>query len=297
LVLSLIFNPLEKSCHLIAENTRVEIGFYDVPLVQISAMRVDVLNNFLDELNAWKDIKKTAFLWWRDDDASLPSAELNHLIRLSDQYSVPCGLAAIPLLAGEPLKKIVSNAAHIWVLQHGYSHKNHAPSGNGAWELGLHRPKSTVLEELHEGMNKFSQLFKSRFVPVVVPPWNKMDSELFSDLPVMGFRGVSASYKKNRPVPPSDLRIADAHCDVLSWKNRKVRFAGVDSCVSDLVEHLKNKRIGIIDPDEPTCVLTHHLEMDDAAWDFMDTLFSMTTAHPAADWISPAEIWPTAVTK
>ena len=257
-------------------------------------MTKDALNNILDELNAWKRAQMTATLWWRDDDAALPRVELDHLIRLSNEHAVPCGLAAIPMLAGEPLRKNISDAAYVWILQHGYAHKNHAPPGSGAWELGLHRPKSAVLEDLRNGMLKFSQLFKSRFVPVVVPPWNKMDSELLAYLPVMGFRGVSASYRKHRPVPPGDLRIADAHCDVLAWKKKEARFAGAEQCVNDLVEHLKDRRTGIVDFDEPTCVLTHHLEMDDAAWDFMDALFSVTTAHPAVNWISPTEIWPPA---
>jgi len=255
-------------------------------------MTIDALNLLLDELNAWKRTSMTVALWWRDDDAALPCVELDRLIQLSNEHAVPCGLATIPARAGEPLKKNISDASHIWILQHGYAHINHAPSGNGAWELGLHRPKSVVLDDLRNGMLKLSQLFKSRFVPVIVPPWNKMDSELFPYLPVMGFRGVSASYKKQRPVPPSDLRIADAQCDVLTWKKKEARFAGTEHCVHDLVEHLKDKRTGMVDDDEPTCVLTHHLEMDNDAWDFMDALFSLTTAHPATQWMSPVDIWP-----
>lgn len=257
-------------------------------------MTLDALNPLLAELDAWAKSDMTAELWWRDDDAGEPCVELDQLIRLSNEHGVPCGLASIPTRAGEPLRKVVSGAAHIWILQHGYAHINHASSGNGAWELGLHRPTSVVLDELRDGMLKLSQLFKDRFVPVVVPPWNKMDPELLPYLPVMGFRGASASYKLHRPVPPGDLRVADAHCDVLSWKKpvKIARFAGMEKCVNYLVSHLQDKRLGKTDETEPTCVLTHHLEMDDAAWGFMDTLFSLTCAHPHVRWLSPAHIWP-----
>jgi len=255
-------------------------------------MMIDALQEIQDELDNWKRSGMTAALWWRDDDAAEPCVGLDRLIRLGNEYAVPCGLATIPVRSGESLGKIVSDAPYVWIIQHGYAHKNHAPSGAGAWELGLHRPESVVLEDLRNGMLTLSQLFKDRFVPVVVPPWNRMDAELLPSLPGMGFLGVSASYKKHRPAPPAGIRVADAHCDVLSWKKKQARFAGVEHCVADIVEHLKDKRTGLVDSDEPTCVLTHHLEMDDDSWNFMEGLFAVTSVHSAAQWMSPVDIWP-----
>lgn len=250
--------------------------------------------HLIAELDAWSRADLTAQFWWRDDDAGEPCAALEQLFRISEEHAVPCGLATIPQRAGEPLRKDVSDAPYIWVLQHGFAHINHAPKGNGAWELGLHRPTSLVLDELRQGMLKLRQLFKGRFVPVVVPPWNKMDAELLPYLPVMGYRGVSASYKKHRPVPPGDLRVADAHCDLLSWKDKGngAKFTGSEKSVNSLIEHLRDKRNGTADLDEPTCILTHHLEMDDQAWDFLDALLAATVVHPAAQWLSPVDIWP-----
>jgi len=253
-------------------------------------MTNDTLKKIMTELVAWKRSEKTATLWWRDDDAAEPCPELDRLIRLSNQHAVPCGLATIPARSGEPLGKALSDATHIWIIQHGYAHINHASSG--AWELGLHRPATVVLDDLRNGMLKLSGLFKTRFVPVVVPPWNKIDPELLPHLPEMGFRGVSASYKKSRPAPPKGLRMADAQCDLLTWKNKQARFAGAEECTNDLIEHLKDRRTGKVDPEEPTCVLTHHLEMDEDAWNFMNALLSATSTHPAAKWLSPADIWP-----
>lgn len=256
-------------------------------------MTISAYDSLLAEFDAWKDAGTTAELWWRDDDAAAPCPELDRLFALSSSAGVPCGLATIPARAGEPLRKDVSNQPHIWVLQHGYAHVNHAKGSGKAWELGTHRPVSIVLDELRDGMLKLSQLFKSLFVPVIVPPWNRIDAELLPYLPVMGYRGLSASYRSHRPVVPGDLRMADAHCDVLTWKNKpQVRFAGLEKCLNLLTDHLHAKRIGQADPDEPTCVLTHHLVMDQDAWQFMETLFSLATAHPAARWMSPIEIWP-----
>lgn len=256
-------------------------------------MTQDDMNTLLRELDAWQAEDRTAELWWRDDDAVEPTVALDRLIGLSNRFGVACGLAAVPARAGEPLRKTISDATDVWILQHGYAHTNHAPSGTGAWELGLHRPKSEVLEELRQGMLKFTQLFKGRFVPVLVPPWNRIDPELLFYLPVLGFRGLSASFRKHRAELPGDLRVADAHCDILHWKDKPhVRFAGAGKCVQLLVEHLKDKRLGRADETEPTCVLTHHLVMDEDAWKFMEDLFSLTTGHPAVQWVSPADIWP-----
>ncbi len=255
-------------------------------------MTHDALNILIRELDAWSALDATAELWWRDDDASEPCVELDHLFRLSAVHAVPCGLAAVPARTGEALRKDVSGQPHIWVLQHGWAHINYATGDKGAWELGLHRPKSVVLDELREGMLKFTQLFKGRFLPVLVPPWNRMDPELLFYLPVMGYKGISASYEHDRSAPPADLRVADVHCDLLSWKHKPAVFARAEKCVKRIISHLHDKRTGATDPNEPTGVLSHHLVMDDAAWAFMDSLLSLVNAHPAAVWVSPADIWP-----
>ena len=255
---------------------------------------MDIFKNLIAELDTWAGIDQPVAFWWRDDDAEEPSVALDKLMRVSDGHGVQCGLAAIPARAGEPLRKAVTDAGQLWVLQHGYAHVNHAKGSGRAWELGLDRPISVILDELRDGMGKFNQLFKERFVPVLVPPWNRMSPELMPYLPVMGYRGVSGLYRRQRPIPPGDLRVADCHCDVLHWKDKENGpcFAGAQKCVTLLTEHLCSKRTGAVDPDEPTCVLTHHLDMDDAAWEFVEQLFTITAAHPAATWMSPADIWP-----
>jgi hypothetical protein len=37
---------------------------------------------------------------------------------------------------------------------------------------------------------------------------------------------------------------------------------------------------------EPTGVLTHHLDFDGDAWQFLDELFARTKAHGGASWIA-----------
>jgi len=257
-------------------------------------MTFTALKRLTDELDAWAWTGTPAELWWRDDDAAEPEIALDTLINLTEEHHAPCGLAVIPAKADAPLRKFIAGTSYIWVLQHGYAHINHAPSGAGAWELGLHRPTTVILDELRDGKVKLEQLFNDRFVPVIVPPWNKIDPELYPSLVAMGFRGVSTSYKRNRPVPPQGLFVADAHCDLLSWKDKErgAKFAGADKCVDHLVSHLSAKRKGRAHPTEPTCVLSHHLEMDDEAWTFLKALLITISAHTASKWVSPIDIWP-----
>lgn len=257
-------------------------------------MTSDAFKKLVDELDAWAWTGTPARLWWRDDDAAEAEMALDRLINLTEAYKVPCGLAVIPAKAGDSLRRFVSGCDYIWILQHGYAHVNHAPSGNGAWELGMHRPLDTILEELRKGRDKLRHLFEDRFVPAIVPPWNKMDPALLPSLPSLDFRGVSASYKRKRPAMPEGLTVADAHCDLLTWKvkGQEARFAGTEHCLDALVAHLSAKRKGRAHPAEPTCVLTHHLEMDEEAWAFLEEMLTITNEHTAAEWVSPADIWP-----
>ena len=256
-------------------------------------MTFEALQPLLNELDAHLSDGLTAELWWRDDNAVAPTVELDRLIALSNRHGVPCGLAANPADAGEPLRKAVSDAAHVWVLQHGVTHADRAPGGIEDGEPDIHRPKSEVFEELRQGMLKFNQLFKVRFIPVLAPPWGHLDPALLAYLPVMGFRGLSSVHHDQRSVPPGDLRVADVYCDVLDWSDPKnPRFAGTEACVAALVEHLRNKRTGKADATEPTGLRTHHRDMDQDAWTFMGVLLDLTVGHPATRWMSPAQIWP-----
>ena len=77
----------------------------------------------------------------------------------------------------------------------------------------------------------------------------------------------------------------NGHCDPITWKGG-ARFAGTDKALADLIGHLRARRTGAADPDEPTGLVTHHLALDEPAWEFVALLLRHTTAHPAARWQS-----------
>lgn len=243
----------------------------------------DSLTSMLDKLFA-----QGATFWWRDDDAAEPSPALDRLLEISRSRSFPCALSVIPAATGPALAKRLENHPEISVIQHGYAHTDHAPKGAGSWELGAHRPVEEVLAELDQGRRILRELFGSRFVPALVPPWNNIAPELLPKLHDKGFLGLSAD--ADAPPPPTPGLIhAHAHSDLLRWKKGPARFAGERKAVNPIVEELQRQSTGA--HPGPVGILTHHLEMDEAAWSFLESLLDVLNSHPAARSVSAASIW------
>jgi hypothetical protein len=171
----------------------------------------------------------------------------------------------------------------VTTLQHGYAHRNHAPPGERNWELGSHRPVDDVVAELKSGQSELARRFGHRFLPVLVPPWNRIDPAVVARLPEAGFGGLSTFGARAAGDPP--LVQCNTHVDLIAWRRGKA-FIGMDVAIARLVAHLKARREGEGDPVEPTGVLTHHLDLDGDAWPFLEELFARTKAHRGATWIA-----------
>ncbi len=88
------------------------------------------------ELEAWRASGRRATLWLRDDDACDDSAALRRLLDITHASDVPITLAVIPAALGSGLVDAVAQFANATIVQHGYAHANHAPSGARSCELG-----------------------------------------------------------------------------------------------------------------------------------------------------------------
>jgi hypothetical protein len=244
------------------------------------------------ELDAW-DAARPATFWWRDDDAVAGGARLDRLLALSAEMGAPLALAVIPARLDVSLgAALAASAAEVCVLQHGFAHLNHAPRGQGlgAWELGLHRGEAAVLGDLITGREILAGSLE-RFLPVITPPWNRIDPALFPRLPSLGYRGVTAFGPRESSEPARGLRLNHAHCDPINWKKGGV-FAGEAKVLGQILEHLTARRAGEADADEATGLLTHHIDMDQGAWGFCGRLLKMLTAHPVARIAAAPELFP-----
>lgn len=244
------------------------------------------------ELDVWSAAGRTATLWWRDDDAGDDDPRLDALIGIAERYGVVCALAAVPTWVTDGLARRVARSAALAVIQHGYSHANHAPrgQGQGAWELGPHRPRQAVLDDLNQGRALLSGRFGDRFVPALAPPWNHIDPALYPDLRAVGLVGVSV---EGDPPPPDGrhgLVFANVHADPIKWKGGPY-FKGAAKTVGAIVDDLSHRRANPETMSAPTGLVTHHKDSDADCWAFVDAFLERTSAHPAVQWLSPTEIF------
>jgi hypothetical protein len=249
------------------------------------------LEGLADELVAWQASGRVASFWWRDDDAGAGTPALARLVALSAETRVPVGLAAIPKLIESSLPPAVAGQPTVWLLQHGFAHIDHAKGlGEGAWELGPHRPPEIVLAELDAGREIMQGLFGDRFLPVIAAPWNHIDPRLMPGLLARGFVGVS-SYGERPLFPPLPGFVeANIHFDPSKWK-AGARFRGETAALEMILGHLRRRRSGEAEPEEPTGIVSHHAALDEASWDFLARLFRFVQRHPAASWLSPQQIF------
>ena len=239
------------------------------------------------ELDAWHAEDRIASLWWRDDDAVAPAPALDRLAGVAREHGVTVGLAVIPGLAQASLAPWLE-PARAEVLQHGWAHRSHAAGGEKKSELGHHRACGVMAVELARGLVKLRELAGARCLPVLVPPWNRIDPVLIPALPRAGFHGLSVYGPRIAAEPAPGLRQTNCHVDVVDWRGGR-GFVGRDRALAAVIEHLAARRERSVDPSEATGLLTHHAVHEERTWTFIARFLERTREHPAVCWLSPGE--------
>jgi hypothetical protein len=216
-----------------------------------------------------------ARFWLRDDDAVEPSAALDRLLAVTE--GVPLTLAVIPAFSDAALAARLACAPGVTVAVHGWAHRNHAGAGEKSQELGAHRPVEAVLAELGQGFRHLQALHASQFVPLLVPPWNRIGPQVVAGLPGLGFQALSVfGPEQAGPIPEVNTQV-----DVIDWRGtRGGRAEGV--LVDEIVARIATGgAVGL---------LTHHLVHDAAVWGFLGRLVAATRGHPGCRWVGVAEL-------
>ncbi|MDR6635897.1 peptidoglycan/xylan/chitin deacetylase (PgdA/CDA1 family) [Phyllobacterium sp. 1468] len=211
---------------------------------------------------------------------------MERLLVLREEYQVPLTLAVIPAYVQEQLARRLAHEAGVNVAVHGWSHKNHASADEKKQELGPHRSLDVMSAELGGGYRQLERLFADRFVPVLVPPWNRIDPLLLNKLPDLGFKALSVFGPPNEKFT-AVVPIINAHVDLMDWHGtRGSRDHGqlVEAIVKELQLRFRSN------DEQPIGILTHHLVHDDSAWDFLRRLFVVVAATPAGRWVSLREL-------
>jgi hypothetical protein len=251
------------------------------------------------ELDLWMEDGRTATFWWRDDDAADHTQALEHLLDLHNTLDVPLALAVVPAQATPALQARLQTSKHVAVLQHGYAHTNFADAADAKArkiELDDSRPAAYVIGDLATGTQALERF--PEFLPVLVPPWNRIAPHLIPFLPELGFRGLSTLGPRPRLSPIPGVRANNVHLDIVDWQGKRTGtpggFLGAENILADACAHLEARRTGTVDGEEATGLMTHHAVMETESKEFVRKFVAHTKQHPAARWLSAAEVFPVA---
>lgn len=228
-------------------------------------------------VDAWHAAGLKAPLWLRDDDAFEPTPALDRLSFLTVRHGIPLALAVVPATTGKPLAQKVRTATHVTPLVHGWAHRNHAPEGEKKQEFGPHRPVEAMRRELSLALSRMRDVFGEQMAPIFVPPWNRIAAELVPMLGELGYAALSTfgvALDDNPAIPE-----INTHIDIIDFRGtRRCREHGAlaKEIGVALAHSLDHGRY-------PIGILSHHLVHDELAFDFLETLFSLTAQE---SWLS-----------
>jgi peptidoglycan/xylan/chitin deacetylase (PgdA/CDA1 family) len=240
----------------------------------------------VEELDRWRGADRLAEFWWRDDDAISYTPALDKLLKAA--ANVPIAIAVVPSTADGSLATRFENEENIDVLQHGWAHENHANAPPSS-EYPPGRPADEVRNEFRNGRARLLDLFGDRALPVFAPPWHGFDEtylDLLSSVHLTGFS--TKDVRSSREI--RGLRQANIHCALIAWTSPP-SFGDDEPYVLQICAHLRGRRTGRFDPQEPTGILTHHLVQDDVSYIFLKSFCNIIAEHPAARWVSARELF------
>lgn len=228
---------------------------------------------------------KPVRLWWRDDDAGRDHPRLAQLLALAEKHAAPVGLAVVPAWLEPACAARLHACPLATVLQHGIAHENHA-----SWwrksknvELGGRATAAALTAGLRQGFERLREAFAASFLPVLVPPWNRITPRLVPDLPRVGFEALSTYGPRRSAEPVPGLRQVNTHLDLVAWREgaRPLSFDETATALAALV------RAG---HDEPIGLLSHHLVMDEAAFAALDRLLGLLQGSAGPGLLQPSAL-------
>ena len=225
----------------------------------------------------------TIDIWWRDDDAGRDSERLDALLALARRAGRPLSLAVVPAwLEPEVVAKI--RASDVFVLQHGWAHADHAADGSRQIELGGTLGGTACRDQLTRGKAILEQAFGARFLPVLVPPWNRIDIWCLQIAAELGYTTVS-TFAGDARAEAHGLAQVNCHVDLMDWEaGRRMKppaalRAEIDRLVGD-------PALGTLG------VMSHHLDMTPADLTALEQLFGDLDSLERCRWARPEALFP-----
>lgn len=236
------------------------------------------------ELATWRVAGKKPTFWWRDDDTEAPSDPLDRLLELACTFEIPIHLAVIPAKVSHELAGRLTREREVFVLQHGLGHLNHEPQGKRPSEVGETREIELQKSDLRQGWRRLQAAALPNLLPGFTPPWNSISDTTIAQLPGLGYKLVSTSHARASATPVPGLTQVNVHADPIRWKGG-AKFRGTEDTLDCIVEHLSHRRLGLADCDEPTGIITHHLQNSREVWEFLIHLLERLSNREDVDWV------------
>lgn len=234
------------------------------------------------------DLGRPVDFWWRDDDAIVPTPQLERLLALANAHGAPLAIAAIPAHATLELAQFLSGETGVSVLTHGLTHENLAPEGAKKGEFS-HGAAPELAQRAAAGLARIAALFGARSHAVFTPPWNRIAPDLPPLLPAYGFAGVSTFRERPARLAAPGLVQVNAHIDPVAWRGDRSlvdpALLASELCVAI---RLRLERPCPGGPD-PIGLLTHHLVHDVRIDGFVSGLLALVDRHAGARFISIGE--------
>jgi len=223
------------------------------------------------ETAAWRRAGHAPAFWWRDDDARRPSKALDRLLRLSDAHKAPLALAVIPDVDLTDLARAIAGRPLVRAIQHGCDHVDRNTGGGFSAEFSPAWPVSEVAEAVNAAWRRLAEATNA--APVYAPPWNVLTANVRRALALTPIRAVSlyGALADNG----NGLAQINTHIDIMRW--RPARYRGTWAILTRVWRQLRARRKAG-HWDEPIGLLTHHKNLDDDAWAFLEAFLDRTAA-------------------
>lgn len=239
-----------------------------------------------DELNQWVRQSLTPTFWWRDDDATHCTPQLDALFNCAG--NTPIALAVIPGKASAELATAVLQRPTVWVLQHGWRHESHAPDRQS--EYPAERDPATVASEISCGRARLVELFGARALPVFVPPYHDFEKSFLPLLPENGIKMISGKGLRQSRLAAVDLGQSNAHVAPIEWTT-PASFGSEEKYLNEVTKILISRRLEKCDRLEPTGIITHHLHQPAESLDFIRRLIDFSSVVANAIWLDPPTVF------
>jgi len=182
---------------------------------------------------------------FRDDDASEIIPELQQLIDIFQSVQIPLHLAAIPArLSKETASCLLdqkhTNNAPIEIGQHGYSHTNHAASGD--YEFGPSRSYPQQYDDILNGRKRMQQLFGDDFQPVFTPPFHGFDENTLRCVQELDFEIFSSTQRLHFRRYAYSFREVSINLDPVTQYEPYVIYKSEDALLSEILEKARKQR-------------------------------------------------------